>query len=448
MSATSDSIGLLSDLIAKARRLGADEADALAVESTSLSAAIRLGQTERFERAEGGDVGLRVLIGKRQAMVSSSDRSAAALDDLVARALSMAKTVPEDSFCGLAPPDQLAGDVGDLDIHDAEEPSPDILVTHALAAETAARAVSGVTNSEGAEIGWGQSTVTLAASNGFARSYRTSGASLSASVIAGSGASGMERDYDYSSAVHFSDLRPPEEIGKEAGERAVKRLGARKVPTIQVPVIYEPRVARSLLGHLTGAINGASIARGTSFLKDALGKRVLSRGLNIIDDPHKPRGLRSKPWDGEGVANQKRYLVEDGVLNTWLLDLRAARQLGMVSTGHASRGTNGPPSPAPTNVWLEPGVVTPAELIADIPNGFYVTELIGMGVNGVTGDYSRGAAGFWIENGEISYPVSEVTVAGNLRDMFRNMTAANDLEFKTGMDAPTLLIEGLTVAGA
>jgi len=266
-------------------------------------------------------------------------------------------------------------------------------------------------------------------------------------VIAGTGTS-MERDYDFASAVYGADLRSPEAVGREAGERAVKRLNAKKMPTGKVPVVFDPRVSRSFLSHLLGAISGPSIARGTSFLKDKLGQRIFPESITFIEDPHRQRGLRSRPFDGEGIANKRRALVDKGVLTTWLLDLRSARQLKMATTGHAARGTASPPSPAATNVWIEAGTQTPAELYADIKSGFYVTELMGMGVNGVTGDYSRGAAGFWIENGEIAFPVSEMTVAGNLKDMFARLVAANDLEFKTGADAPTLRIDDLTVAGA
>ncbi len=258
----------------------------------------------------------------------------------------------------------------------------------------------------------------------------------------------MERDYDYSSAVHGSDLEDAATVGRRAGERVVKRLHARKVATCKCPVVYDPRVAGSLLRHLIGAISGPSVARGTSFLKERLGAPVFARGIAIIDDPHKKRGLRSKPFDGEGVANRRRAIVADGRLETWLLDLASARQLGLASTGHASRGTAGPPGPSPSNLWLDRGALTPKDLMADIASGFYVAELMGMGVSGVTGDYSRGAAGFWIENGAIAYPVSELTIAGNLKDMFLNMTAANDLAFRTGIDAPTVRIEGMTVAGA
>jgi PmbA protein len=444
---STDALSLLSDLIARAKKAGADATDAVLVEGTSLSHAQRLGKVEKLERAEGHDLGLRVLIGKQQAIVSSNDRSKEALDELVPRAIAMAKTVPEDPYCGIADPSQLAHDWPDLDLVDPEEPAPELLIMRAKEAEEAALAVPGVTNSEGAEASWGRSRVFLAASNGFAGSYSGTHHSVSAAVLAGTG-TGMERDYDYSTAVWAADLIDPKEVGRSAGERAVKRLNAKKVATCQVPVVFDPRVAGGILRHLIGAISGPAIARGTSFLKDKLGQRIFPPGLRIIDDPHRKRGLRSKPFDGEGVKNERRAVVEDGVLQTWLLDLRSARQLGLKSTGHASRGTSGPPGPAPTNLYLEPGAVTAQELIGDIPQGFYVTELMGMGVNGVTGDYSRGAAGFWIENGAIAYPVSEMTIAGNLKEMFLHLTPANDLVFKTGSDAPTLRIDGMTVAGA
>jgi PmbA protein len=442
-----DALSLLDDLIARARKAGADAADAVLFESVSLSHAQRLGKVEKLERSEGYDLGLRVLIGKRQAIVSSNDRSASALSELLDRAIAMAKTVPEDPYCGLAAPEELAHDWPSLDLVDPTEPAPATLIARAGAAEDAARAVPGVTNSEGAEASWGRATVALVASNGFAGSYSGTHSSISTSVLAGTG-TGMQVDGDYTTAVWAEDLLDPRAIGKSAGERAVKRLNPRKVPTQKVPVVFDQRVAGGMLRHLVGAISGPAIARGTSFLKDKLGQRIFPAGLNIIDDPHRKRGLRAKPFDGEGVRNQRRALVDDGVLQTWLLDLRSARQLGLKSTGHAARGTSGPPGPAPTNLYMEPGAMTVLELIADIKQGLFVGELMGMGVNGVTGDYSRGAAGFWIENGALTYPVSEVTIAGNLKEMFLHLTPASDLVFKTGSDAPSLRIDGMTVAGA
>jgi PmbA protein len=441
-----DALDILTALIAKARRLGADAADAVLFEGASISHARRLGKVEKLERSEGYDLGLRVFFGKRQATVSSNDRTTAALDELAARAITMARVVPEDPYCGIAAPEELARDIPELDIFDPAEPAPETLIERAAAAEDAARSVPGVTNSEGAEAGWGRSKVVLAASNGFTGSYETSGQGVSVAVVAGN-ATEMERDYDFASAVYGADLEDAATVGKRAGERAVRRLKPRKVASQKVPVIFDPRVARGLLGHLTGAISGPAIARGTSFLKDKLGQPIFAKGITVLEDPHRQRGLRSKPFDGEGIANRRRAIVEDGVLTTWLLDLASARQLGLKTTGHAARGTGSPPGPSPTNLWLQPGALSRQALIADIAQGFYVTELMGMGVNGITGDYSRGAAGYWIERGQLAYPVSEVTIAGNLKDMFKQLTAASDLEFKTGFDAPTVRIEGMTVAG-
>ena len=445
-AARDDALDLLTALIAKAKRLGADAADAVLFEGASISHARRLGKTEKLERSEGYDLGLRVFFGKRQATVSSNDRTPAALDELAERAIAMARVVPEDPYCGIAAPEELARDIPELDIFDPVEPATETLIERAAAAEDAARAVPGITNSEGAEAGWGRSKVVLAASNGFSGSYENSGQGVSVAVVAGDGTE-MERDYDFSSAVYAADLEEAAVIGKRAGERAVKRLKPRKVASQKVAVVFDPRVARGLLGHLTGAISGPSIARGTSFLKDKLGQQVFAKGITVREDPHRRRGLRSKPFDGEGIANRRRAIVEDGVLTTWLLDLASARQLGLKTTGHAARGTGSPPGPSPTNLWLESGALSPQALMADIAQGFYVTELMGMGVNGITGDYSRGAAGYWIERGQLAYPVSEVTIAGNLKDMFLQLTAASDLEFRTGFDAPTVRIEGMTVAG-
>ncbi|MGY9002010.1 MAG: TldD/PmbA family protein, partial [Rhodospirillales bacterium] len=407
---------LLGNLLDRAKASGADSADALFVESISLSVARRLGNPENLERSESADLGLRAFVGKRQAIVSSSDTSDSALDELVTRVVAMAKSVPEDPYCGLADRDQLATDIPDLDMCDDLEPDANVMEGWAQEAEDAARAVEGVSNSEGAEAGWGKYSVALASTNGFSQSYSRSGFSLSASVLAGSGTE-MERDYDYSSAVYASDLTAPREIGRSAGEKAVRRLNPRKVETGQVPVVYDPRVSRSIIGHLAGAVSGTAVARGTTFLKDSLEKEIFSTSVNIIDDPLRKRGLRSKPFDGEGLATRPLNIIDKGRLTTWVLDLRSARQLGMQSTGHASRGTSGPPSPSMSNLYLEAGAQSPKELIKNITSGFYITELIGFGVNQVTGDYSRGASGFWIENGELTFPVSEVTVAGKLVDM-------------------------------
>ena len=446
MSNSNNILNTLSDLLIRAKAKGADACDVIHIDSTSIAVAQRLGKPEKLERSESVDIGLRVVLGKSQAIVSSSDISPEALEELSGRAVAMARSVPKDPYCGLADPEQLVTKILDLESCDPTEPTVETLVDWANRAENAAREVKGVTNSEGAEANWGQATISIAASNGFSKSYSRSHYSLSTSVVAGDGLA-MERDYDYASTVHAEDLRSPEEIGRVAGEKAVARLGPRKVATAQVPVIYDPRVAGGIVRHLAGAINGAAVARGTTFLKNKLGEQIFSPSITIVDDALRRRGLRSKPFDGEGVATRRHAIVEKGVLKTWILDLCSARQLKMETTGHASRGTSSPPSPGTTNLYLEPGAVDPKALMADIKSGFYITELIGFGVNGVTGDYSRGAGGFWIEDGQLAFPVSEVTVAGNLADMFRNLTAADDLEFRYGTDAPSLRIDGMTVAG-
>ncbi|HEY6335816.1 MAG TPA: metallopeptidase TldD-related protein [Alphaproteobacteria bacterium] len=440
-------LDLLGTLLAKAKKSGADAADALLVRSASLGHAQRLGKVEKLERSESQDLGLRVFIGMRQAVVSTTDHDAKSLDALVERAIAMARVVPEDPYCGLAPEAMIARNIPALDICDETEPSPETLIARARECEAAARAVPGVTNSEGADAGWSAARVFLAGSNGFAGSYRTSDHSVGTAVLAGQGTA-MERDYDASSAVYGRDLEAPAAVGKRAGEKAVRRLNPRKIKTTKAPVVFDPRVSNGILGHLAGAINGSAIARGTSFLLDKMGKRILPSGMNVVDDPLRPRGFRSKPFDGEGIATTRRAVVEDGVLATWLLDLRSARQLGLTTTGHAARGTSSPPVPAPTNLYLEPGGISAAELIKETGTGLYVAELIGFGVNGITGDYSRGAAGYWIENGELSYPVSEITIASNLKDIFLSLTAASDLVFRYGMNAPTLRVAEMTIAGA
>lgn len=436
----------LDGLIARARRLGADAADAVLVQGSALDASCRLGEPEDLVRAESRALGLRVFVGERQAIVSTNDLADSALEPLAERAIAMARAVPEDPYAGLADPALLARDWPALDLADAGEPDAESLMARAAEAEDAARAVAGVTNSEGGGAGWQRSEATLATSDGFTGGYATSGFSVSAAVLAGEGTA-MERDYEWSTAVHEADLEDAAAVGRRAGERAVRRLGARKARSGQVPVVYDPRIAGGLLSHLAGAIAGPAIARGTSFLKDALETELFAPGITVVDDPHRERGLRSRPYDGEGVATMRREIVADGVLRSWLMDSRSARQLGLASTGHAVRGTSAPPGPAASNLWLEPGEDSAEALIGAVESGFYVTELIGMGVNAVTGDYSRGAAGFWIEGGEIAYPVSEVTVAGNLKEMFRHLTPAGDLAFRYGIDSPTVRIDGMTVAG-
>ncbi len=443
-----ESLTLLSDVIGKAKKAGADAADAILADGESTSVAYRLGELEQLEHSEGGDVGLRVLVGKKQAIVSSSDRSPQALDELVDRAVSMAKTVPDDEFLGLAEPDQLVQTLPEVDMCDAADVTPERLIEMAKSCEDAARAVKGVTNSEGAHASWGRSRVAIVASNGFHRSYESTGGSISASVLAGDSDSGMETDYDYTSAVYAQDLRAPDEVGRTAGERTVRKLGARKIQSGKFPVVFENRTARGLVSHFLGAINGAAVARGTTFLKDRMGDAVFADGITIVEDPHRARGLRSKPCDAEGLPNAKRNLIDNGVLTTWILDLRTSRKLGLEPTGHAGRSPSSPPSPSTTNVNLVAGQQTPEALIADIKEGVFVTDAFGQGVNGVTGDYSRGIAGFWIEDGALAYPINEITIADNLKDMFKALTPADDLVLRYGVDAPTVRVDGMSVAGS
>lgn len=438
---------ILTALIAAAKAAGADAADALIAGSVNAGVSYRLGNLEDVERAESYDLGLRVFIGQRVAFVSSTDLSPRALDAMPGRAVAMARLAPEDKYACLAPAELLATKFPALDIEDPDEPSTETLIERARAVEGAAMAVKGVTNSEGGGAGFGRSAISLATSEGFFGRYAATSHSIGVAVLAGEGTA-MERDYDGASARHSADLDDAQSVGTRAGMRAVARLKPRKVKSQAVPVVYAPRVSSGIVGHFASAISGAAIARGVSFLKDKMGQEIFGPGITITDDPHRVRGLRSKPFDGEGVANRKMNLIDKGVLQDWLLDCASARQLGLTSNGHAARGTGGPPAPSTTNLYMEAGTQSREELIADIKAGFYVTELMGMGVNPVTGDYSRGATGFWIENGQIAYPVSEVTIAGNLKDMFRNLTPANDLEFRYGTNAPTLRVEGMTVAGS
>jgi PmbA protein len=437
---------LAERLVKAARTAGADAADAVAMRSVSLSVEIRDGAVEESERAEGNDMGLRVLVGRRQAVVSTNDLAGDGIAALAERAVAMARVAPEDRFAGLADADLLARKFPDLDLLDPALPDVGALERMARRAEQAGLAVKGVTKSGGASASAGIGGMVLMTSHGFSGAYLGSRHGVSMTAIAGEG-TGMERDYDFSSALHSSDLDAPEKIGRTAGERAVARLNPRKPSTRKVPVVFDRRISSSLVGHLASAINGSAIARKTSFLKDKLGEKLFAPAINIIDDPLRRRGLRSQPFDAEGVACRRMALVENGVLTSWLLDCSTARELGLKTTGHAHRGASSTPSPGPTNLHLAPGTNSPAELIKDIADGFYVTDLIGSGASIITGDYSRGAAGFWIENGERSYPVSEVTIAGHMLDMFRTLQPANDLEFRYGTNAPTLRVEGLTIAG-
>lgn len=439
---------VLAAVLDRARRAGADAADALIYRSVSAQVSVRLGAPEDIERSENRDLGLRVLVGQRQACVSTTDYAPAALDELAERAVSMAKLAPEDPYVGLADPGRLArGDAEDLDLTDGIEPSADDLMARARACEDAARATPGVTNSGGAGASYGLGQSWLATSHGFAGSTTGGSHGTSVSVLAGEGA-GMERDYDYDSATHLDALRAPEDIGRAAGQRTVRRLNPKKLESRKAPVIYEQRLAASLLGPLSSAINGASIARGTSFLKDKLGERIFTDGITVTDDPFVPRGFGSKPFDGEGVRPEKLAVIEDGRLTTWLTNTAQARQIGAETNGRAKRGTGGPPGSGPTNLDLAPGAMTLDELLADTGEGLLVTDMFGPQVNGNTGDYSVGCSGYWVEGGVPAYPVSEITIAGNLLEMWANLTPASDFRRQGSRNAPTVRIAEMQIAGA
>ncbi|MBA4088623.1 MAG: modulator protein [Novosphingobium sp.] len=434
-------------LIARARRAGADAGDAVYLGNASESVSVRLGALEDVERSESENIGLRVFVGGASASIGSTDLGDTALDELASRAVAMARLAPADKFAGLAPEELLLqGLAPDLDLDDGTERSPADLRRLAEEAEEAARAIPGVTNSEGGGASAGRGLFALATSHGFSGAYAASSHSISASVVAGEGGN-MQRDYSWRSTRHAADLKGPADIGREAGERAVRRLNPGRVKSGPMPVVFDPRVANTLVGHLLGAMSGASIARRASFLLDRDGQKLFDSAITISDNPLALRGMRSRPFDGEGLPTAPRKLIDAGQLTGWLMDSAAARQLGAMPTGHASRGSSGAPHVTSSNVVLEAGTITPAQLMADIADGVYVTELIGQGVNGVTGDYSRGASGFRIVNGELAGPIAEFTVAGSLIDMFAALTAANDLDVYRGIDTPTLRVDGMSVAG-
>ena len=443
---TDNLLNLAADVLTRAKKFGADACDALAIDTQGTDIEMREGEIEKLERTESRGLGLRVFIGQSSALISGSVFTAESLDRLAETAVAMARATPPDSFAGLAPRELLAKDMPKLDLVSSYLPDSDKLKALALEVEGAALAVKGVTKSGGASASASSRKIALVTSAGFTRAYARTGVSLSVSAIAGTG-TGMERDYDYSASCHFDDLKTPQEVGKSAGERAVKRLHARKIASQSVPVIYDTRVASSLLGHLSSAINGAAIARGTSFLKSQVGQKIFSKDVTIIDDPLRLRGLASRPFDGEGLSCSRRELIAEGVLTGWVLDLRSSRQLGLAPTGNGSRGLSSPPGPSISNLHLEAGRLSLEQMISSIQQGLYITELIGNSVNMVTGDYSRGASGFWIENGQLAFPVSEITIAGNLRDIFMTLEPANDLVFKSSTNAPSCRVERLTIAG-
>lgn len=440
---------LTAQLLSAASAAGATSADALAIDGTSINIDVRDGRLEQAERSEGTDIALRVFVGQQSAQVAASDTRAPSIEAMAQRAVEMAKVAPDDPHAGIAEADQLATDldVSRLDLADpAEEPTPEALEETARLAEAAARAVPGITRIDSSSAGYSRRAVHLATSNGFSGGYTRTDIGRSCVAIAGEG-TGMERDYDFDSRTYATDLRDAEEIGRIAGERAVARHGPRKPPTGTFPVLYDERISSSLIGHLLSAISGTAIARGASWLRDAKGQQVLPDHLTLTEDPHRPRTAGSRLFDGEGLQTAPRNIVDAGILTGWTLDLASARKLGLQSTASAGRGTNGPPSPMITNVALTQGRHSRADLIADMGTGLLVTSMIGSTINPNTGDYSRGASGFWVENGEIQYPVAECTVAGNLRDMLMRIIPANDAQPHLSRVVPSLLIDGLTLAG-
>ena len=438
---------LLNEVVAAALAAGADAAEAVGAERRALSITVRLGELEEVEREESRDLGLRVFIGRRHATVSGSDVSAEARGKLVERAVAMARLAPEDPYAGLADPDRLArGPLPDLSLYDAAEPSAEALEERAREAEAAARAVPKVSNTDGASASWSAGAWRIVTSAGFCGVHRASTFSLGASAIAADEA-GMETGYEGRSVRWQGDLPQAPAIGAEAGRRAASRLGARKIASTTAPVIFENRLAASLISPLVGAVSGPSIARGVSFLKEKLGEHVFARGVTITDDPHRLRGLGSSPFDDEGVANTPIRLIDDGVLTTWLLNSSSARQLGLKTTGHASRGLAGPPGVSPSNLTLQPGERSRDGLMADAGRGLVVTSMFGPSLNSNTGDWSVGCSGFWFEGGELAYPVSEITVAGNLIDMYARLVPGSDLEIRGASNAPSLLVDGLAIAG-
>jgi len=448
MLSVSEAEGRAGALVEAAIKAGADAADVLYIGDGSTEVSVRLGELEDVTRSEGEEIGLRLFVGSRSASVSSSDLSTEALAALVERGAAMAREAPEDPYSGLAPEDRLLkGPAPDVDADDRADPSPMALKERAIAIEEAARAVPGITNSEGAGVSAARSIVALATSHGFCRGYATSGYGAAASVIGGEGGD-MQRDSASHSVRHYADLDAPDALGRLAAERTVARLNPGKLASGTMPILFDPRVGGSLIGALLGAMSGPSIARKTSFLLGREDELLFDPAIVIVDDPHRPRGLKSKPFDGEGVATARRRLIDGGRLTGWLLNAASARQLGLETSGHASRGIGGAPGAGATNVHLEPGALSPAELMAGIADGLYVTEMIGSGVNPVTGDYSRGASGFIIRDGELAAPVAEITIAGNLIDMFRALVPANDLEHRRAVNVPTLRVDGMTVAGA
>ena len=438
---------LIEALLDGAKKAGADAADAALATGEALSVSVRLGKTESVERSEDFAAGLRVFVGQKVATLAIGQLAEADIPELAQRAVAMAKASPDDPYAILARPDQTATDLPNLDMFDETDLGPEALTDIALATEEAARAPQGITNSEGGSASQAHSHIFIAGTHGFSAGYSRSSFGFSAVVLAEKEGE-MQRDYDYSSAVYASDLKDPATVGATAAKRTLARIGARKALTGNYPVIYDNRVSRSLAGHFASAINGASIARGTSMFKDMMGEAVASSSVTLIDDPLRPRGAGSRAFDGDALPVSRRVLIDEGMLQSWLLDLSSAAQLGLAPTGNAKRSLANPPSPGTSNLILENGTHSLDELIKDIEQGFFITELMGSSVSLITGDYSRGAGGFWIENGEITWPVGEATIAGNLKDMFASLTPANDPDTTSSVIAPSLRVDQMMVAGS
>ena len=438
---------IIERALSAAKLAGADGADVSFIKGGGLDVQVRLGKVESAERAEDYQMGMRVFVGQKSATISSCQLDDENITELAGRAVAMAKHAPEDPYARLATAEEQAKSFPDIELFDDTSFSTEKLTEIALACEEAALSQAGISNSDGASASSGSSEVLIGTSTGFNASYKRSSFGFSAVVLAEQDGQ-MERDYDYSSAVFAEDLKQPEAVGRSAATRTLARLGGRKPQTGTFPVIYDKRVSRSLAGHVASAINGAAIARGTSFLKEKMGQQIASSSINLLDNPLLPRGMGSRLFDGETLPVQKRYLVQEGSLQGWLLDLATAAQLGLNPTGNASRSLSGPPSPSVSNFIMEQGRTTLDEMIADIEQGFYITELMGSSVSLTTGDYSRGASGFWIENGKITWPATEATIAGNLKDIFNDMMPADDLELTQSIAAPSVFVKQMMVAGS
>ena len=435
---------LAEEIIELTLSKGADSSDIVVAKNLSKNIGCRLGKIEEIEQSETRVLGLRTFIGNRNAIISTNDFSQNSINESIDRVISMTKLAPEDPLSKLA--SKTIETIPNLDLFDTYDLNSDELKDLALETENSALKVKGVTNSNGASSSQSKTSFHLSTSNGFSGGYKKSNFSISCSAIAGNELS-MQTDYDYDSKVFFKDLKDTSLVGKQAAENTVSKCNPKKIKTCKSDVVFDPRVSRTLLSHISSLVNGVSIARGSSFLSEKMNSKIFNKEINIIDNPNIVKGLGSKPFDDEGCEMKRFNIIENGILKSWILDTTTSQQLGIKSNNRASRGMSSSPSPSPTNMFIDNGSISKNEIISNIKDDFYVTDLIGQGVNLITGDYSRGAGGFKIENGKISFPVNEVTIAGNLKDMFNRMIVANDLEFKYSLNSPTILIEGMTIAG-